>query len=149
MTSTLIALLAACSGGTTSQSPEITPRIPAAETPPEVAEAVAEAKPDEPAVGGTLTLSLDPELISYDEGAGTATFSPDSRRMTSHYTRYVMDLASLEAALGGRPEQPVDVVVTLTAVSDSSHTPADPNLPAPQGGFQYTDWTATVTGKAE
>lgn len=92
-------------------------------------------------------LTLDPEVLTVDEAAGVATYSPDSRRMAAEYTVYVLDLAGLRAALGEVPTQPVEIEIALRSVEESSHTPADPNLPAPQGGFRITTITAEVVGR--
>lgn len=94
------------------------------------------------------TLTFDPSEAAYDEVAGTVTLSPDSRRQSAEYTHYELDLASLEAALGGRPEQPVDLVVEIGAMHATRSVPDDPSMPAPDGGFVHTTYTGRVVGRA-
>ncbi|MES2645041.1 MAG: hypothetical protein V4850_36480 [Myxococcota bacterium] len=109
----------------------------------------AETVPAAPAAAeaSRRTLTLDPEELTYDDAAGTVTFHPDSRRQSAAYTRYVLDLASLEAALGGRPEAPVQVLVEVTGGEPRNETPADPMVAQPQGGFAITIWTGRVVAK--
>lgn len=87
-----------------------------------------------------LSLMLIAEDMRYDEAAGTATFSPGSRRMAASYDIYVMDLKTLEAVLGGRVEAPVQVDFEVTSVDRRVFAPDDPELPQPDGGFGHTDW---------
>lgn len=96
----------------------------------------------------TRTLTLDPRYLSWDEAAGTVTFSPGSDMQAAEYTDYVLDLRSVEAALGGRPESPVAVQVALDAGQTRTVVPDDPNLPQPMGGFQFTTFTGRVIGLA-
>jgi hypothetical protein len=92
----------------------------------------------------TLTLTLDPGALDYDEAAGTVTFTPDRDVQRASYETWIFDLASLEAALGERPAAPVDVVVEVGPPEATTYTPDDPNLPAPQGGFRITTRRGTV-----
>lgn len=93
-------------------------------------------------------LILDPAELEYDEAAGTATFHPDSRRQSAAYTRYVLDLASLEAVLGGRPTAPVPIVVELNGREIRiDQADGDPKVPRPEGGIEVTTWTGTVVAK--
>lgn len=94
------------------------------------------------------TITLDPSDMSVDEAAGIATFSPGGRVMSAEYTRYQLDLTSLKAALGGLPEAPVNVIITLDAVHVSAYTPSDPNLPSPEGGFRLEVIEGHVFAKA-
>lgn len=95
-----------------------------------------------------MTLTLNPDEMQYDEAAGTVTFSPGSGVRSASYTHYILDLASLEAALGGRPSAPVAVIVEITAESERVHSPSDPSMPQPQGGFQITERTGRVVSRA-
>lgn len=97
-----------------------------------------------PAAAQQRTLTLDPEALSYDEAAHTVTFRPDGDRQAAAYIEYVLDLNSFEAALGGRPTAPMSVLVEVSGGETHTVTPADPNLPAPEGGFQITVWTGRV-----
>lgn len=120
------------------------------EAAPEPAPAPAASAPVAPAPTAEtverLTITLDPSEMSY-EGA-TAKFSPDSRRQAASYTTYVLDLPSLEAALGGRPTEPVAVVIEVGPASVENQVPSDPNMPAPMGGFDYITRTGRVVAKA-
>jgi hypothetical protein len=95
-----------------------------------------------------LSLTLDPEELSYDDEAGTVTFSPGSRVRSARYTHYLLDLESLEAALGGRPESPVTVIVALQSEESGAYSPSDPTLPQPQGGFRIIRRTGRVLSPA-
>lgn len=95
-----------------------------------------------------VTLTLNPDELRYDEAAGTATFSPGSGVRSASYTHYILDLASLEAALGGRPAEPVAVIVEITGEAERVHSPSDPNMPQPEGGFQITERTGRVVSRA-
>jgi hypothetical protein len=131
---TLLLALAACA--TTPPSPE----------------ASAPAEPAEPSAGVTTqikTLTLEPRLMTWDDAAGTVTYSPGSDRMSSEYTHFVLDAASVEAALGGRPTEDVTVQVEVTGPTVTNESPEDPNLPQPQGGFVITTWTGRVVSKVE
>lgn len=92
----------------------------------------------------TLTLTLDPGALDYDEAAGTVTFTPGRNVQAASYETWIFDLASLHAALGGRPEAPVEVVVEVGPPETTTYTPDDPNLPAPQGGFRISTRRGTV-----
>lgn len=128
MLSALLFVLAACRA------------TPPAGEPAPAPEAAASAQED------PVRLILDPAAVSYDEAAGTATFSPGSAVMSASYTHYVLDLASLEAALGGRPEGPVAVLIEVTGEQTRSESPDDPSLPSPEGGFRITTVTGRVIG---
>lgn len=104
---------------------------PAASAEPASAEAPARA------------VTLNPEELQWDEAAGTVSFTEDSAVQKAEYTRYVLDLASVEAALGGRPTAPVTVNVIVSREEEERETPEDPLLPAPEGGFRIT----TVYGR--
>jgi hypothetical protein len=114
-----------------------------ASAPPTPQQPVSEAPQAMSSETERVTVTLEPRYMSYDEGAGTATFSPDSDRQSASYTHYVLDLASLEAALGGRPEAPAEVTLEVSGET-RTETPSDPMLPAPSGGFQITTWTGRV-----
>ena len=92
------------------------------------------------------SLTLDPRALSWDEEAGTATFSPGSDRQSASYEHYVFDLAALEAALGGRPDAPVDVLVEVISTENTNYTPEDPSMPSPDGGFDIATHQARVVG---
>jgi hypothetical protein len=112
------------------------------------AETVPAAAATSPAAAASRRpLTLDPAELTYDEAAGTVTFHPDSRRQAAAYTRYVLDLASLEAALGGRPDAPVQVLVEVEGGEPRNETPADPMMAQPDGGFVITIWTGRVVAK--
>lgn len=90
------------------------------------------------------TLTLEPRLMTWDDAAGTVTYSPGSDRMTSEYSHFVLSAASVEAVLGGRPTEDVTVEVEVTGPTVTTESPEDPNLPQPQDGFQITTWTGRV-----
>ncbi len=148
MNTLLLTFLIACSSSRSS-SVRDSPSASAPSAPPVAAATADEAAlSDEPRVGTRFRLHLDPDLTSWDAEANTATFSPGSQVMSAHYTRYVLDLASLEHILGTRPTGPVDLVVHITARNETVTVMDDAHLPQPDGGFVYTDWTATVVGVA-
>lgn len=128
----MLALLVACGGSHTTAPAEVAPAAP-----------VATPGPTE-----RVTVTLDPGEMSYDEAKNRATFSPGSRRQAADYTTYELDLASLEAALGGRPTEPVTVVLEVGPPTVERSTPSDPNLPAPMGGFTYTTYVGKVVSRA-
>ncbi len=125
-------LLLACAKPVTTP-PEANPPQPAAEP--------ASAAPTR------RVITLDPAETSWDEAAGKATFEPDRDRQKADYETYVLDLPSLTAALGGRPEAPVNVEIEILRESTETYTPSDPNLPSPMGGFRTTTYEARVVGK--
>ncbi|MEY3210508.1 MAG: hypothetical protein RIT28_989 [Pseudomonadota bacterium] len=131
---TLLLALVACA--TTPTTPE--PTAPAEPSTPGAAEATQRK-----------TLTLEPRLMTWDDAAGTVTYSPGSDRMSSEYTHFVLNAASVEAALGGRPTEDVTVEVELTGPTVTNESPEDPNLPQPQGGFVITTWTGRVVSKVE
>ena len=96
-----------------------------------------------------VTITLDPRLMVYDESSGTVTFTPGGNVRAARYTHYSIDLESLEQVLGGRPTSPVGVVVVVVEETQSLHTPSDPTLPHPVGGFQITNRRARVIARAE
>lgn len=95
-----------------------------------------------------MTITLDPDDITYDEHSNTARFTPGSRVRSATYTTYALDLASLEAVLGGRPSAPVDVVVELGPEQVQYSTPEDPSVPAPAGGFRIVTRAGRVIRRA-
>lgn len=101
------------------------------------------------AVEDVLTIELDPGRMTYDPARGTATLAADTSVMAAAYTTWVLDLSSLEAALGARPSAPVSVVVRVTGSERRSMVPQDPTLPAPQGGFSFEERRAVVVGRAQ
>ena len=125
--------LAACAGKPVPTAPTAAPE------PAEVTREGAER----------VTITLDPSEMSVDEAAGIATFSPGSRMMSAEYTHYLLDLASLKAALGGLPEAPVELIIAVDARTESSFRPEDPNLPSPMGGFLIKEVRAHVISKAK
>lgn len=110
--------------------------------PPEPTAASAEV-PAVRAESPARAVTLNPEELTWDEAAGTVSFTEDSAVQKAEYTRYVLDLASLEAALGGRPTAPVTVNIAVSREEEERETPDDPMLPAPEGGFRIT----TVYGR--
>ena len=156
MNTLVLVLLAACTGSTPNTIPEAAP--PPASPPVPVVEEVEDSEgagdpvdgvTEEPVVGQQFRLRLDPEETSWDEEANTATFSPDSRRKSATYTRFMIDSAGLLELLGERPTEPVELIVEITGVSETAKRLDDDHLPQPMGGFLYIDWTATVVGLAE
>jgi hypothetical protein len=126
--------------------------LAACATTPPSPEATAPAEPATPSAGVTTqikTLTLEPRLMTWDDAAGTVTYSPGSDRMTSEYTHFVLTAASVEAVLGGRPTENVTVEVEVTGPDLTNHSPEDPNLPQPQDGFQITTWTGRVVRAVE
>ena len=119
-------------------------RSPSDVAPPASAAPAAPAAPSAPME--RLILTLDPSEMAY-EGA-VARFSPGSRVQAADYTTYELELASLEAALGGRPSAPVAVVVDVGPEDVTVSTPSDPNMPAPMGGFRYITRKGRVVSKA-
>lgn len=97
---------------------------------------------------GEVELRLSPSELVYDEAAGTATYSPGSSVRSARYTHYVIDLASLESVLGGRPQAPVSVVVSVDEGTTELVTPEDPMAASPKGGFQITTYSAVVLRRA-
>ncbi|MCK6525075.1 hypothetical protein L6R49_27030 [Myxococcota bacterium] len=128
----LLLTLAACA--TTPQPPD----APEAPTTPEAATATQR-----------MTILLEPSLMTWDDAAGRVTYSPGADRMSAEYTQFVLSAASVEAALGGRPTEPVRVEVEVSGPALTAESPDDPNLPQPQGGFQITTWTGRVVQRAE
>ncbi|MFT5681331.1 MAG: hypothetical protein ACI8RZ_002237 [Myxococcota bacterium] len=94
------------------------------------------------------TITLDPDEITYDEPAGTAVFSPGSRVRSSSYTHYILELGSVESVLGGRPTEPVSVVVEITGIEDSTYSPDEPEAAQPDGGFQIINKTGRIVSRA-
>jgi hypothetical protein len=140
-------LLVACAARSPSDA------APPAAAPPATAPTQAPAPaPSAPAAASPaaplerLTITLDPSEMAYE---GTIVrFSPGSRKQAAEYTTYELDLASLEAALGGRPSAPVAVVVEVGPADEKVSTPSDPNMPAPMGGFHYITRRGRVVAKA-
>ena len=93
--------------------------------------------------------TLDPTELRYDEAAGLAIWSPNSRVQAAEYSVYELELASLLAATGGRPTAPVVLRLALGPPAVRTETPADPNLPAPMGGFVITTRRGRVLGLAD
>lgn len=93
----------------------------------------------------TREIILDPAELAWDEAAGTVSFTEDSQVQKAAYTRYVLDLASVEAALGGRPQAPVTVSIAVSRQEERVETPDDPMLPSPEGGFRITTVYGHVT----
>lgn len=137
----MLLLLLACQP---SHSPAATEA--AAPSPPAPAAAETPALAATPAAVQTMTVTLEPGEMSYDEAAGTATFSPGQGRQQADYTTWVLDLASLEAVLGGRPTAPTAVTVEVATTDVQRSTPAD-GMPSPMGGFTYTTHTGKVVAK--
>jgi hypothetical protein len=129
----MLLLLLACTPSHSSGSTEPAPT----QGPPPLASPVYS--------NGTVTVTLDPRYMSYDEAKGIATFSPDSDRQMSEYTTWVLDLKSLESVVG-RPSGPVVVTVELSSTDVKKSTPAD-GMPSPMGGFTYTTNTGKVVAK--
>ncbi|MDP2316599.1 MAG: hypothetical protein Q8P41_27140 [Pseudomonadota bacterium] len=141
----LLLLLLACGAQHTPDAPA--PEAPPAAAPPAAAPAAATA-PAASSEARELTITLDPSEMAYDDDAGTVRFSPDSRVKAASYTHYVLDLKSLEAALGGRPSARVAVVVSVTGGTPEKWVPADPNAPQPLGGFEDITWKGRVVARA-
>lgn len=91
----------------------------------------------------TFTLTLRPGELVYDESAGTVTASPGSAVQASSYSHYVLDLASLETALGGRPQEAVDVEIEVGPGERRVETPFC-DMPQPDGGFEIVTFTGRV-----
>jgi hypothetical protein len=91
---------------------------------------------------------LDPEELSWDQAAGTVTFSPGSRRMAAEYTTWILDSQGVLDAAGGPLMGPLEVRVEVTDFKREVHIPNDPKLPSPQGGFVYYTYRGRVLGKA-
>lgn len=124
----LIFALLAC-----ATSPDEGRRAPAA---PPLSEAAAEV------------FTVDPAELRYDEAAGLAIWSPNSRVQSATYSVYELELASLLAVTGGRPTAPVALRLSLGPPDVRTETPADPTLPAPAGGFVITTRRGRVLGLA-
>jgi hypothetical protein len=145
MRTTLLLLIAACR----TASPPPVPIVEDAPVAAQAAEPAAEAVPEAPAAAvERQTLTLDPDELTYDDAAKTVTFSPGSGVKSASYTHYVLDLASLESVLGGRPTAPVAVVVEVGPAVEENEKPADPSMSAPMGGFDITTYTGRVVEKA-
>lgn len=125
-------LLLACAKPVTTP-PETTPPGPPAEA--------AEAAPTRRVIG------LVPSETTWDEAGGKAIFEPDRDRQKADYETYVLDLPSLMAALGGRPEATVNIEIEITRESSETYFPSDPNMPSPMGGFRTITYEARVVGK--
>jgi hypothetical protein len=95
-----------------------------------------------------LTLTLDPDDLTYDDPGGVVRFTPGSRVKSAEYTTYVLDLMSLEGLLGGRPSTPVAVVVEVGPPVAQTVVPEDPTLPSPLGGFRFTTRSGKVVALA-
>ena len=129
----------------------VAPPVPQAPQPadvPAAASDVSDASDETPALP-QVTITLDPDLMVYDEAAGTVTFTPGGNVRSARYTHYELELQSLEAVLGERPTSPRAVVVEVLEEVKSSHTPSDPTMPHPDGGFQITNRKGRVIALAE
>lgn len=94
-----------------------------------------------------VKITLDPDSISYDEQEKLARFTPNSHVQSASYTTYLLDLASLEAVLGGRPTEPVDVLIEVGPEQVRTVTP-DPMMPSPMGGFRIVERQGRVLSLA-
>jgi hypothetical protein len=83
-------------------------------------------------------VTLDPADLTWDDEAGTATWSPGSRVKAAAYMHTVFEAAALEAALGGRPDAPVELRIEILSSRTEASVPEDPNVAAPEGGFAIT-----------
>lgn len=82
------------------------------------------------------SLRLNPAEMRYDDAEGLVIFEPDRGLQRAKYETFVLDLASLEVALGGRPTAVVDVVIEITETEQVTTSPSDPYMAAPEGGFE-------------
>lgn len=94
------------------------------------------------------TLRLEPAELTWNTPPGWVTFAPGRQVMSAAYDTYLLDGKSLEAVVGRGLKDPVSVLVEITATEARQHTPSDPLLPSPQGGFVYTTYRARVLSKA-
>lgn len=93
------------------------------------------------------TLKLEPADLTWDTPPGMVTYAPGRQVMSARYDTYIIDRKSLEAAVGRGLKDPVSILVEITSTEVRTHTPSDPLLPSPQGGFVYTTYKARVISK--
>ena len=134
--------LLACSHTPPSNTSSADPvaKAPVEESAPESVSEAAEATDAE-----TVKLRLNPLELVYDEEAGLCVYTPGGLMKQPGYTIYSLDLASLEAVLGGRPLEPVDVLVEL-GPPEIKTVQVEPEMPQPDGGFQNTYFSGKVVG---
>jgi|GEM_PF-4336365 len=139
-----LAGLLACSHTPPSNTSSADPvaKAPVEESAPE---SVSEATEVTEAKAETVKLTLNPLELVYDEEAGLCVYTPGGLMKQPGYTIYSLDLASLEAVLGERPLEPVDVLVEL-GPPETKTVQLEPEMPQPDGGFQNTYFSGKVVG---
>lgn len=66
------------------------------------------------------------------------TYDPDSMRQTSIYTKYIFSLNEFKNAGGNiKSKSDIKIYYTISGTQKKNHTPSDPNMPSPSGGFTY------------
>ena len=93
-----------------------------------------------------VTLTIDPDELSYDEAKGTMTYSPNSKVRRASYTYYVFKTKNVEKVLGKRPTERVSLVVEVGEPIQSTHQAKDPRLAQPSGGFKSITYQGEVVG---
>ena len=82
-------------------------------------------------------VTFGPDEISYGED-GLATISPGAHVRSASYETYVVRTADLERVLGARPDAEVRLTIRITRTETRTHTPEDPRMARPDGGFRDT-----------
>lgn len=63
-------------------------------------------------------------------------FEPDRHMQRATYETYRFEKGAFQAKVGTlTPAEPIRLTVEVIATREERHTPSDPRLPAPEGGF--------------
>ncbi len=95
----------------------------------------------------TKTITIKKNYLSVQKinGKKSVVYSPDSRRKTSHYRYYVFDYDEFKNKLGN-PKKPAKTRIKIRIIKTTvkKHTPSNPNMPSPAGGFTYTYYSSKI-----
>ena len=93
-----------------------------------------------------MTLTIDPDELSYDEAKGTMTYAPNRKVKRASYTYYVFKIKNVEEILGERPTKKTSLVVEVGEPKRSTYQAKDPRLAQPSGGFKSITYQGVVVG---
>lgn len=72
-------------------------------------------------------------------------YDPDSMRQTSTYTKYIFSFSEFKNAGGNiNSKSDIKIYYTITDTQKKNHTPSDPSMPSPSGGFSYITHTCKI-----